>query len=167
VAARNRQTRQATYLRPDQRCVDASHTRFAVLRKRSPGMLPGETGSRCFLEPTRLGVCAPERVREGRPLGRPASRGCLDGRGSVRATIGCGSVVFHRRTFETPARGIVTPEGTRRPRLGRARREVEPDRAKRGSLKHLVFCFDRKQSYAKGEKGRDGPWADIAKARNL
>jgi hypothetical protein len=56
LAARNRQTRQATYLRPDQRCVDASHTRFAVLRKRSPGMLPGETGSKCFLEADMPGV---------------------------------------------------------------------------------------------------------------
>jgi hypothetical protein len=41
------------------------------------------------LEPTRHGVCALDRARQGRPFGRPASRGCLDGRDIRRATLAC------------------------------------------------------------------------------
>jgi hypothetical protein len=68
--------------------------------------------------------------------------------------------------FARAGKGIVTPEGTRRPRLGRASSEVEPGRAKRGAPKYL-FCFDRKQPYAKVNKGRDGPKPAVSWCSNF
>ena len=60
--------------------------------------------------------------------------GCLDGGGPGRGKIGCGSVASGGQVGDFST-GIVTAKATRRPRLGRAVREVEPGRASRGSTK--------------------------------